>query len=646
MCGFAGLIRPEGDRVERLREHARAMATRIAHRGPDDEGTWVDADAGVALGHRRLSILDLSAHGHQPMVSSSGRWVFAYNGEIYNYRDLRSDLQAAGARFDGTSDTEVLLAAIDHWGPREALTRCNGMFAFAAWDREERQLVLARDRVGQKPLYYGWLGDTFAFASELKAFGALPEHAKRIDRDALHSYLRYKATPGSRSIYVGVHKLEPGTLGVLRRGARELACERYWSPAAGIAARGPAPEPGPLLEELDEVLSDAVSIRLESDVPLGAFLSGGVDSSLVVAHMQARAAGSVKTFSIGFHEAALDEAPHARAVADYLGTEHTELYVTAEDARAVIPSLPSIFDEPFSDVSQIPTYLVSKLAREHVTVALSGDGGDELFAGYPRYPFVERLFRPFASVPAAARLALAALTATARARPSARRFSAALGRSPLGAHFNGDRARLLENLLRLKRPIDFYRYQLSTWREDTPVVIGAAAQAVPPLYLAQGLPTGLEVPGELASFVDFLAYLPDDILVKVDRCSMAVSLEARAPLLDHRVVELAWRTPYALKTRDGGLKWPLQTLVRRHVDPIIMDRPKMGFGVPMAQWLRGPLREWAEDLLAPDRLRRDGYLAVAPVRRRWEEHLRGHRSWAHDLWGVLMFQAFLDEVRP
>ncbi|MBZ0120818.1 MAG: asparagine synthase (glutamine-hydrolyzing) [Sandaracinaceae bacterium] len=637
MCGLAGLLTERALTSGELAQLARKMSDTLVHRGPDAEGVWVDAEGGLALAHRRLSILDLSPRGRQPMSSHRGRWVVSYNGEIYNFRSLRAELEPKGHAFAGGSDTEVLLAAVEQWGPVAAANRFNGMFAFALWDREERALWLGRDRVGKKPLYYGRVGGALAFASELKAVRALPDFAAPIDRDALYAYLRWNAVPGDMCIYEGFHKLEPGTLRRFRAGGPARGeLTRYWS-AAESAQRGathPLRDPHDALEQLEDLLRDAVRVRLESDVPLGAFLSGGIDSSLVVALMQAQSSRRVKTFTIGFHVPGFNEAEHAAAVARHLGTEHTELYLTAEDAQAVVPHLPEIYDEPFCDSSQIPTYLVAKLARQHVTVALSGDGGDELFAGYSRYPAIASVWRRAHLLPKAARRGLAAILG----RPTLLRALGKLRGAKFGRIAHRDRVALLGDLLCQDDPVAFYRRFLSVWRD--PVVRGARSELPP---LVEPVPTCLRDTIEMASFVDLIAYLPDDILVKVDRATMAVSLESRAPLLDYRVVELASRFPISMKRREGRLKWPLQQLAWRHIPRAVMDRPKMGFGVPIAQWLRGPLREWAGDLLTPSRLQRDGYFDTREIDRRWTEHAR--RDWSPDLWAVLMFQAWLESER-
>ncbi len=646
MCGIAGFLSPPGRfGADALDDLARLACTSLAHRGPDDEGTWIDAEAGVALAFRRLAIIDLSADGHQPMLSADGRFVIVYNGEIYNYRELRRELEAAGARFRSQSDTEVLLWGIALWGFEATLCCANGMFAIALWDRRERRLHLARDRLGQKPLYYGWLGDSFAFASELKALGHHPGFAGELDRAALQSFLRFGYVPAPRSIYRGLGKLAPGTQLSLAFGAdRALpptlpAGRPYWSVVdaarAGLADPLRA-SPEEALAEVERLLRDAVRGCMVADVPLGAFLSGGIDSSTVVALMQAQSNRPVRSFSIGFHEAGYDEARHAAGVARHLGTDHTELYVTAAEAQAVIPKLPRIYDEPFADVSQIPTYLVSQLARESVTVSLSGDGGDELFAGYNRYVWGRRLERAIALAPGGLRrVAACGLQAVpVEVWDAVFRIVAPLLPSQHRHALPGDKLHKLATVLAAEDRSDLYRRLTSLWQRPERVVIGA--DAAPPARSEEGL----------GGFVDEMiladsrAYLPEDLMTKLDRASMGVGLEGRVPFLDHRVVEFAWRLPLDLKIRDGKGKWLLRRLLARYVPEALFERPKMGFGVPIGDWLRGDLRDWAEDLLAERRLAEGGVLDPAPVRRCWQEHLAGHRNWQYQLWCVLMFEAW------
>lgn len=642
MCGITGFWggdAPDAAIVER-------MARTIAARGPDDAGVWCDDPAGLALGHRRLSILDLSPAGHQPMVSPCGRFVLAFNGEIYNHRDLRSELERAGGAFDwrGHSDTETLLAGLRHWGVQGALERLNGMFAFALWDAAEKTLFLARDRMGEKPLYYGRNGGTFLFGSELKALAAHPDWQGEVNRDALALYMRHNYVPSPWSIYRGIAKLPPAHFVAIRDGGRaigEPVC--YWNlgqvAAQGVAAD--ADDPDVLIQELDSLLRDSVGRRMEADVPLGAFLSGGYDSTIVAALMQAQSQRPVKTFSIGFHEAGYNEAQHAKAVAGHLGTDHTELYVTSKQAMAVIPKLPTIYDEPFSDSSQIPTYLVSQLARQHVTVSLSGDGGDELFCGYNRYLLGYRVWQKLRVLPLVVRRLLAAVLK----RAPGHRLDALQRRLPKRFQVPNlaDRLPKLAEVLAHQDGQSFYRALVSHAKNPNGLVLGATE---PETILSRPdrLPA---LPGlrEQMMYLDMMTYLPDDILTKVDRASMAVSLEARVPLLDHRLVEFAWRVPTSLKYRNGGGKWLLRQVLYRYVPRELMDRPKMGFGVPIEHWLRGPLRDWAEELLAEKRLREEGYFDPAPIRRMLQEHVAGKRRWHYHLWDVLMFQAWLCEIR-
>jgi asparagine synthase (glutamine-hydrolysing) len=621
MCGLAGLWSEGEPGGEQLAGTAKAMAATLSHRGPDHADAWADARGGVALAHRRLSVLDLSSQGHQPMRSADGRFVIVYNGEIYNHEALRSQLEREGRApaWRGHSDTEVFLAAVTAWGFERALQALTGMFALAVWDARERELLLARDRMGEKPLYYGRVAGAFAFASELKAFRACRGFSRRVDRQALALYARYAYVPAPWSIYEGVRKLPPGTW--LALGAADLAARRlpeprrYWSLAAAVE-RGQAScfrgGEGEAVQELERVLSAAVRRQIIADVPVGAFLSGGVDSSCVVALMQQAGDGPARTFTIGFRESKYDEARHAAAIARHLGTSHTELYVTPREALDVIPRLPETYDEPFADSSQIPTSLVARLARQHVTVSLSGDGGDELFGGYNRYVWGPRLAR----LPALLRgPAARALSGVAASGPQ--KLARALGAA------NGEA---------------LYEGLASFWAEGSPVreappvpSVGERCASLQSLSLAERM-----------MYWDAATYLPDDILAKVDRAAMAVSLETRVPMLDHEVVEFAWRLPPAMRVRAGRTKPLLRRLLERHVPRKLFERPKMGFAVPLEHWLRGPLRGWAESLLAEPRLEREGWFDAARVRAAWREHLEGRRERQHDLWIVLMFQAWLD----
>jgi asparagine synthase (glutamine-hydrolysing) len=653
MCGFAGFLGGAalfgGGRAAPI---ATAMADRIRHRGPDHGDIWLDPDAGIALAHRRLAIVDLSAAGDQPMQSVSGRYVTIYNGEIYNHLDLRRQLEEDGHSFDwrGHSDTETLLAAIDAWGVRGALERSIGMFALALWDRRDRALILARDRLGEKPLYYGWQGEgqsaAFLFGSELKAFRPHPAFEGEINRDSLTLLMRHGYIPAPHSIYRGIVKLMPGCFATLRAGRREPEIEAYWS-AAEVAERGAkeplAASPAEAVQSLETLLLDAVGQQMIADVPLGAFLSGGVDSSTIVALMQAQSSRPVKTFSIGFNEAEYNEAVHAKAVAEHLGTDHTELYVTAPQAMEVIPRLPDLYDEPFADPSQIPTFLVSQLARRSVTVSLSGDAGDELFGGYNRYKMTAAFWRRLSMAPRPLRGALADALTSVSPRTWNRLAAAVEPILPesLRMRVPGDKIHKGAGVLRSASAAELYHGLVSSWRDPEGLVIEGRE---PPTLLTGRAPdlSGLsEIERMMA--LDMLTYLPDDILAKVDRAAMSVSLETRVPLLDHRVVEYAWRLPIDYKIRDGQTKWALREVLYRHVPRALIERPKMGFGVPVGDWLRGPMRDWAEALLDPDRLAQEGFFRPEPIRRMWAAHLEGSVNEQYKLWIVLMFQAWLEK---
>jgi len=652
MCGINGFYNPARDEDEQsLRATAEAMAAAIAHRGPDAADSWADAEAGIAFGHRRLSIIDLSAAGNQPMASADGRYVLVTNGEIYNFPDLRAELEAKGHGFRGHSDTEVLLAAIVEWGLAAALERCIGMFALALWDRQTRTLSLARDRLGIKPLYYGWSGGVFLFGSELAALKAHPRFKADVDRNALALYMMRNCLPAPHSIHTGIKKLTPGTILTLAGDSvagAEPAATTFWS-LSEVAARGAAdPFVGSESEAADRaeaLIGEAVRCRMVADRPLGVFLSGGIDSSTVAALMQNASSTPVKTFSIGFNDAGYNEAEDAKAVAAHLGTDHTELYVDAAKALEVVPNLARLFDEPFADSSQLPTYLVSEMARRDVVVCLSGDGGDEMFGGYNRYMWVDGIARRTGGLPGPVRAAAAAAM-TSLSPDNWDGVFKALGPllpSALRQRTPGDKLHKMAGILAAQGPAEIYQGLVGHWRAGD----GVVPNATPPATIVEQPDNWPALPGftEQMMHLDGVSYLPDDILTKVDRASMAVGLEARVPLLDHRVVEFAWTLPLALKTGGGVAKRTLRNVLYRHVPKALVERPKMGFALPIHDWLRGPLRDWAENLLDEKRLREEGFFAPGPVREKWRQHLSGKRNWQHHLWDVLMFQAWLEAER-
>lgn len=642
MCGFAGFLTTAG--LDSFEATLSRMADAIRHRGPDDSGLWADSTAGIGLAHRRLSIVDLSPAGHQPMVSATGRYVVVFNGEIYNHLTLRKDLFRAKT-WRGHSDTETLLAGFEVWGVIATIQRAIGMFAIAVWDRESQTLTLVRDRIGEKPLYYGWQGTTFLFGSELKALRTHPDFCSEVDRNALCLFMRHNYIPAPYSIYQNIFKLPPGCSLTVSLREREPKISTYWS-LAQVAEAGVATPFGgnaeQSVDELEALLKDAVGQQMMADVPLGAFLSGGIDSSAVVALMQAQSSRPVKTFTIGFNEEGYNEAVYAKAVAAHLGTEHTELYVTAEQAMGVIPRLPVLYDEPFADSSQIPTFLVSQLARQHVTVCLSGDAGDELFCGYNRYVMTAQMWKKLSLLPVGLRKMLAGSLTGITPQTWNRLLHPVQFGMPRSLRMSniGDKLHKGAAVLDSCSAEELYLKLISHWPDPASVVRNATEH---PTALTGNTPelAGLtEVQRMMA--LDMLTYLPDDILVKVDRAAMGVSLEGRVPFLDHRVVEFAWRLPQSLKLQDGQGKWVLRQVLYRHVPKELIERPKMGFGVPLHDWLRGPLREWAESLLDESRLRREGYFHPTPIRKKWVEHLSGQRNWQHHLWNVLMFQAWLE----
>ena len=651
MCGIAGIWTTKGP-DERLLSR---MADSLTHRGPNDRGTWIDAEAGIGFGHRRLSIIDISAAGHQPMTSTSGRYVLTYNGEIYNHLDLRAELEVGGQiEWRGHSDTETLLAAIEQWGLAGALERTVGMFALGLWDREHRSLALARDRMGEKPLYYGWAGRGFVFASELKAIRLVPGFDNTIDPASLDCLVRSAYVPTPRSIYRGLYKLIPGAILTVSAGARDgaspqfvglpghyeqLAIDRFWS-LSGVASKASSnlfADEDEAARQLEALLIKSVTRQSVADVPVGTFLSGGYDSSMIAALQKAYSQSGVKTFTIGFDEAGFDESPHARVVAEHLGTDHHELRVSAADTMAVIPGLAQIYDEPFADSSQIPTYLLSKLARKQVTVALSGDGGDELFGGYSRYVAFDRSHRMLGRMPKGLRKAVAG-TLKSIGSDQIDRLGRVTGldrRYPQPGH----KAQKLASLIETGGDLDrLYPLLLSQWSQGAHPVIGVGG---PSRHAQQLRMDGLDDVAQMMAW-DMLDYLPDDILCKVDRASMAVGLETRAPFLDHEVVEFALRTPVSMKIRPDGGKHLLRRILYSYVPRAMLDRPKAGFAIPLGQWLRGPLRDWAEEMLDSRRLAKAGHFDAVVIRAQWDTHLSRRRDYSTSLWPVLVFQSWLD----
>lgn len=646
MCGITGFIdRSSREKDQELESIITRMADTLNHRGPDDKGAWVDEDAGIALGHRRLSIIDLSQEGRQPMISHCGRYVMVYNGEVYNFKTLREELETGGLKFRGRSDTEVMLAAISCYGLEKAVEKFNGMFAFALWDRKERSLNLCRDRLGEKPLYYGLIDNNFVFASELKAFRAMPGFAVEIDRQAVVLYLRYNCIPAPYSIYKNIKKVLPGEIVSFNPAENNIRKHFYWSAldAAGAFNNNVLRKSHEdAVEEMEALLKDAVRVRMESDVPLGLLLSGGIDSSLVTALMQAQSSAAIKTFTIGFGEVKYNEAEDARKIADYLGTSHTCLYATAEEALKVIPELPGIYDEPFSDSSQIPTVLVSRMARQFVKVSLSGDGGDEIFGGYNRYIWLENIWRKIQPLPYGVRRSLARLFSSCP--PD--RFEAFFEKIKF----------IMPQQLRVRNPaIKFQKFSdvlsapdinsaylnlTSHWKDPEKMILGQLGKRDkieyndPEIFLP-------DMKRQMM-YCDMVNYLPNDILTKVDRASMSIGLESRAVYLDHRVIEHAWKLPMSMLIDKTGSKLILRNMLKKYIPQGYWERPKMGFAVPIDSWLRGPLKDWAEDLLSADFLNKKGFFEYRAVEKKWREHKRGVRNWQFELWDILMFNAWLE----
>ena len=649
MCGIVGFwskVENASGR-ERTASLLSEMSRQIVHRGPDSSGDWTDHASGLALAHRRLAINDCSPAGHQPMISASGRFVLVFNGEIYNHQDIRTRLSSKTWR--GHSDTETLLAGFDAWGVRQTLLYSIGMFALAVWDTHERCLTLACDRFGEKPLYYGFQHDCLLFGSELKAIRVHPSFTAQIDRSALTLYMRLGYIPAPYSIYAGIHKLEPGHLVQFKPSTVDLASSRpeaYWSLAATIKQARANPFAGTEAEAINELearLRTTVRRQMVADVPLGAFLSGGVDSSTIVALMQTQSPEPVQTFTIGFHSSGYDEANHARAVSQHLGTKHTELYVSPDTAFPIIERLPRLYDEPFADSSQIPTFLISRLTRQHVTVGISGDAGDELFGGYNRHIFLPDVWRWIGHFPPEIRQILRRILVMASPSVSTSISNLLMPILPRRSRVNqfGDKLQKLSRLLAADSPLAMYQDVISHWNNPSDIVLNGWEP--PNLLTLSGDWPEVDDFGELIMALDTLSYLPGDILTKIDRASMGVSLETRLPFLDHELVEFVWSLPLSMKIRGGEGKWILRRLLDRYVPISLIDRPKAGFAVPIDTWLRGPLRNWADSLLDEKRLIREGYLNPRPIRHIWAEHLSGKRNWQQCLWNVLMFQSWLEQ---
>ena len=637
MCGIAGFVE-HGVSSDDLLENINQMTACLTHRGPDSSDIWTDVSKGVALGHRRLSIIDLSPSGRQPMVSPSSRYVISYNGEIYNFIELRKELEKQGCCFKGTSDTEVIVTAIDMWGVNKAVSRFIGMFAFALWDQNECKLFLCRDRMGEKPLYYGNLPNTFIFASELKAIIKHPRFMRQINPDAVNLYTKNNYIKAPYTIYKDIYKLPPGTILEMSFGSgdKKPLVQSYWS-LAEVVRRGKADvllySEEEAADYLEKLLLESVSKQMISDVPLGAFLSGGVDSSLIVSLMQKNSVLPIQSFTVGFKEKNYNEAGYAKAVAAHLGTKHTELFVTSQDALNVIPRLPEIYDEPFADSSQIPTCLIAALTREHVTVSLSGDGGDELFAGYDRYRHLDMLWRRVGFSPI--RRECASRLISSLPIGAWQRLAFLFNRQIQGKEkLFGDKLYKLAQIIRADNPDDLYQLMITTWKESSHLLNTKNN------IVKNDIPHELDDYLERAIYLDTVNYLPDDILVKVDRASMAASLETRVPFLDYRIVEFAWQLPLHFKIKEGRGKWLVRKVLDKYIPRNLIERPKSGFSVPIADWLRGPLKEWAGDFLNPGLLKEQGIFNPEPISRKWEEHQTGKRNWQYHLWNVLMFQSW------
>lgn len=643
MCGFSGFFLKTNANISHD-QILTTMGAAIVHRGPDDGGIWFDQSQGIGFSHRRLAIIDLTEAGHQPMNSQSGRFVIAFNGEIYNHIDLRKllEINNQSPKWRGHSDTETLLACFEAFGIKRTLELATGMFAFAVWDQQLHQLILARDRLGEKPLYYGWQGNSFLFGSELKALKAHPDFKNNISRSSISLLIKHCYIPAPYSIYEGIFKLMPGSLLCISACNTEPTIESYWSVAAAAETGLTKPFAGSLEDSvvhLEQLATESISRQMLADVPLGAFLSGGIDSSTVVALMQTLSSQPVKTFTIGFNDQGYNEATHAKAVASYLGTEHTELYVPPEQAQQVIPRLPKLYDEPFADSSQIPMFLVSQLASDHVTVSLSGDGGDELFCGYQRYGFTSNIWNKISPLPEFLRKS-ASRSIRSISPETWTRFA---GYTPLKQKFPlfGDKLHKGAGLLGCESISHLYYNYISTTLNTTQLVRGSLDINALLTNIAEEAKYLGDI--EQMMLLDTLTYLPDDILVKVDRAAMGVSLETRIPFLDHNIVEFAFTLPLDYKLRDGQTKWPLRQVLYKYVPKELIDRPKMGFAIPLADWLRGPLKTWAEQLLNKDRLDKEGYFHGDAVNKYWQEHQLGSRNWSYLLWNILMFQAWLEE---